>query len=262
MKVVLLAGGQGSYIASESESVPKPMVEIGGQPVLWHLMKLFSHYGFNEFVICCGFKQHMVKEYFADYYLHRSDVTFDFRHANAIQVHAHFVEPWRVTLVDTGLKTMTGGRVKRIQKYLGNEPFLLSYGDNVSNIDIGALVRFHQSHGKTATVTALSIPQRFGVLDMNKEGMITAFREKPVSENCLFNIGYMVFQPEIFDYLEGDDTEIEKDPLARLASLGELKAFKHQGFWQCLDTVRDRQQLEKLWQSGSAPWKLWSDENP
>lgn len=257
MKVVLLAGGFGTRISEESYLKPKPMIEIGGQPILWHIMKEYSHYGFNEFIICCGYKQHVIKEYFADYYLHGSDVTFDFTKENEMVVHNNISEPWKVTLVDTGLNTMTGGRVKRIQKYIGNEPFMLTYGDGVSNVNIKSLLEFHQSHGKIGTMSVYNAGQRFGIIDMDKESNVKQFREKSIDDGSLINIGFMIMNPEIFDYIDGDDTVFEKKPLETLATMGELKAYKHEGFWQCMDTKRDMDKLNELWDRGDAPWKLW-----
>lgn len=257
MKVVLLAGGFGTRISEESHLKPKPMIEIGDMPILWHIMKMYSYYGFNEFVICCGYKAYAIKEYFADYYLHRSDITFDFSDNNKMEVHSNFSEPWKVTLVDTGLNTMTGGRVKRVQKYIGNEPFLLTYGDGVSDIDIAKTIEFHKSHGKMVTMTAVNVGQRFGVLDIELDNTITSFREKSDCDGSMINAGFMVLEPEIFNYIEGDSTILEKEPLEKVASFGELKAYKHEGFWQCMDTQRDKQKLEELWVSGKAPWRKW-----
>ena len=260
MKVVLLAGGFGTRISEESHLKPKPMIEIGEQPILWHIMKQYSAYGFNEFIICAGYKQHIIKEYFADYFLHTSDITFDFTQGkNDVVVHHNASEPWKVTVVDTGLNTMTGGRVKRIAPYVGNEPFMLTYGDGVSNVDIGKLLAFHKSHGRLATMTAVNVGQRFGVLDISEEGRINSFREKQHDDGALINGGFMVLQPEVFDYIEGDSTVFEKAPLERLADEGQLMAYRHEGFWQCMDTQRDHQLLEKLWASGQAPWKVWAD---
>lgn len=257
MKVVLLAGGFGTRISEESHLRPKPMVEIGGKPILWHIMKEYSHYGFNEFIICCGYKQHMIKEYFADYFLHNSDVTFDMQE-NEMTVHNNFAEPWKVTCVDTGLNTMTGGRVKRIAPYVNNETFMLTYGDGVCNVDIGKLVEFHKSHGKIATMTAVNIGQQFGVLDIDhNQNMITAFREKQKTDGSWINGGYMVLEPAIFDYIAGDETTFEKEPLETMANMGQLMAYKHDGFWKCMDTKRDHEQLEKMWDAGQAPWKVW-----
>lgn len=257
MKVVLLAGGFGTRISEESHLKPKPMIEIGEMPILWHIMKGYSHYGYNDFVICCGYKAYIIKEYFADYYLHRSDVTFDFSKSNKMTIHNNFSEPWKVTLVDTGLHTMTGGRVKRVQKYIGNEPFMLTYGDGVSDVDISKLVKFHKSHGKIATMTAINVGQRFGVLDINEKNEINSFREKSDDDGSMINGGFMVLNPEIFQYIKDDSTVFEKDPLEKVAYMGELMAYKHEGFWKCMDTQRDKQQLEELWESGEAPWKKW-----
>ena len=257
MKVVLLAGGFGTRISEESHLKPKPMIEIGEKPILWHIMKEYSHYGFNEFIVCCGYKQHVIKEWFADYYLHNSDVTIDFSKENKMTVHNNVAEPWKVTLVDTGLNTMTGGRVKRIKDYVGDETFMLTYGDGVADIDIKKLVEFHKSHGKIATLTAVTIGQRFGVLGIDENNSINSFREKSDNDGSRINAGYMVLEPKIFDYIEGDDTVFEKGPLESVAAAGELKAYKHDGFWQCMDTQREMKQLEEMWKSGNAPWKVW-----
>lgn len=256
MKVVILAGGFGTRISEESHLKPKPMIEIGEQPILWHIMKLYSHYGYNDFVICLGYKQYMIKEYFADYFLHTSDITFDLS-TNEMQVHNNYAEPWKVTLVDTGLNTMTGGRIKRIQKYIGDEPFLLTYGDGVSNVNINKLVEFHQSHGKIATMTAISTRQRFGVLDLDASHQVHSFREKTTDDGAIINGGFMVMQPEIFHYLEDDTTVFEKKPLATLADEGQLMAYMHKDFWQCMDTQRDKKLLEDMWAAHQAPWKVW-----
>lgn len=257
MKVVILAGGFGTRISEESHLKPKPMIEIGDMPILWHIMKMYSSYGYNDFIICCGYKAYMIKEYFADYYLHRSDITFDFSDNNKMEIHNNFSEPWKVTLVDTGLNTMTGGRIKRVQKYVGNEAFLLTYGDGVSDVDIAKTVEFHKSHGKLATMTAVNMGQRFGVLDIEDDNTINSFREKSDNDGSMINAGFMVLEPKIFDFIEGDSTVFEKGPLEKVASLGELKAYKHEGFWQCMDTQRDKQKLEELWTSGKAPWRKW-----
>ena len=257
MKVVILAGGYGTRISEESHLRPKPMIEIGGMPILWHIMKMYSSYGYNEFVICCGYMQHSIKEFFADYFLHRSDVTFDFSADGEMTVHNNFSEPWKVTLVDTGLNTMTGGRVKRVQKYIGNEPFMLTYGDGVSDVDIGKLVEFHKSQGRMATLTAILVSQRFGVLDIDGSDAVREFREKTAQDGSYINGGFMVLEPEIFDLIEGDSTVFEKYPLETVAKSGQLSAYKHDGFWQCMDTLRDKQLLEKLWADGTAPWKNW-----
>lgn len=256
MKVVILAGGFGTRISEESHLKPKPMIEIGEQPILWHIMKLYSHYGYNDFIICLGYKAYVIKEYFADYFLHTSDVTFDLA-KNEMQVHNNFSEPWKVTLIDTGLNTMTGGRVKRIQPYVENDTFMLTYGDGVSNVDIRKLVEYHKSQGKIATMTAINVGQRFGVLEVNEKNEIEAFREKNDNDGGLINGGFMVLQPEIFNYIAGDETVFEKEPLESLAKQGELLAYKHAGFWQCMDTQRDKQRLEEMWQKGTAPWKVW-----
>ena len=257
MKVVLLAGGFGTRISEESHLRPKPMIEIGGKPILWHIMKYYSSFGFNEFIICCGYKQHVIKERFANYYLHNSDITLDFTKGNEMTVHNNVAEPWKVTMIDTGLNTMTGGRIKRIQPYVGNEPFMLTYGDGVSNVDLNALVRFHQEHGKIATMTAVNVGQQFGVLEIDKDGTINKFREKNDSDGGVINAGYMVLNPEIFDYIDGDDTVFEKKPLETVAAEGQLKAYMHKGFWKCMDTQRDKEQLEKMIASGEAPWMVW-----
>lgn len=258
MKVVLLAGGFGTRISEESHLKPKPMIEIGGKPILWHIMKEYSFYGFNEFIICAGYKQHVIKEWFADYYLHNSDVTFDFANGGEMSIHNNVAEPWKVTIIDTGLSTMTGGRVKRIRDYVGKEPFMLTYGDGVADIDINELLKYHQSHGKIATLTAVHVGQRFGVLDIDEEnGEIHSFREKSDMDGTRVNAGYMVLQPEIFDYIEGDKTVFEKTPLLKLASEGQLMAYKHNGFWRCMDTQREKEQLEDMIQKGEAPWMVW-----
>lgn len=256
MKVVLLAGGFGSRISEESHLKPKPMIEIGEKPILWHIMKYYSQYGFHEFVICLGYKQYVVKEFFADYFLHTSDVTFDLAN-NQMEVHNNYSEPWKVTLVDTGLNTMTGGRVKRIQPYVGDEPFMLTYGDGVADVDLKKLEGFHRAHGKTATITAVNVGQRFGVLDIQSSGRIQAFREKNDNDGAWINGGFMVMNPEVFDYIQDDRTVFEKGPLENLARNGQLMAFAHEGFWKCMDTQRDKMQLEELWQSQKAPWKIW-----
>ena len=257
MKVVLLAGGFGTRISEESHLKPKPMIEIGEKPILWHILKSFSVYGFNDFIVCCGYKQYIIKEYFADYYLHNSDITFDFRDGNIMETHSNTAEPWRVTLVDTGMNTMTGGRVKRVQKYIGNEPFMLTYGDGVADVDLGELVEFHKNHGKTATITTVNAGQRFGVLDIENDGSISAFREKFDDDGSMINAGFMVFNSGVFNYIHDDSTIFEREPLERLAREGQLMAYRHEGFWQCMDTQRDKQKLEELWESGKAPWKKW-----
>lgn len=257
MKVVILAGGFGTRISEESHLRPKPMIEIGEKPILWHIMKLYSFYGYNDFIICAGYKQHMIKQYFAEYYLHQSDITFDFTNENKMVIHNNVAEPWKVTIVDTGLNSMTGGRIKRIQNYIGNETFMLTYGDGVSNVNIKALVDFHKKHGKIATLTTVNIGQRFGVLDINENNQINAFREKNDLDGSMVNAGYMVLEPQIFNYINGDETIFEKYPLEKIAQQGELMAFKHEGFWQCMDTQRDKNQLEEQWMNGKALWKVW-----
>ena len=256
MKAVILAGGIGSRISEESVVKPKPMIEIGGKPILWHIMKIYSHYGFNDFVVCLGFKGYVIKEYFSNYFLHMSDVTFDMT-TNSMEVHQKNVEPWRVTLVDTGAESMTGGRVKRVAPYVGNETFMLTYGDGVANVDIARLVAFHRNHGKPATVTSTQPSGRFGALDINASGKVTAFQEKPAGDGSWINGGFFVLEPSIFDRIGGDSTIFEKDPLEGLARDGELMAFKHAGFWQPMDTLRDKQHLEELWADGKPPWKVW-----
>lgn len=259
MKVVILAGGFGTRISEESHLKPKPMLEIGEKPILWHIMKEYSYYGFHDFIICCGYKQHVIKEWFADYYLYNSDVTFDFTQENKMVVHNNVAEPWKVTLVDTGLNTMTGGRVKRIQKYVGNETFMLTYGDGVCDINIRELLEFHKREGRIATLTAASVGQRFGVLAIDDRKRITSFREKSVEDGARINGGYMVLEPEIFDYIEGDSTVFEKEPLEKVAAMGQLSAYIFDGYWQCMDTKREMDQLNDLWNKGIAPWKSWDD---
>lgn len=259
MKAVLLAGGFGTRISEESEFRPKPMIEIGGMPILWHIMKGYSAYGVNEFVICAGYKQHVIKEWFADYFLHTSDVTFDFTKNNEITVHNKHAEPWKVTVVDTGLNTMTGGRVRRIRPYVGDEPFFLTYGDGVSDVNIDKLYQYHLSHGKCVTLTTVSIAQQKGVLDIADDGRITSFREKDDLDGAVINGGFMVCNPGIFDYLEDDRTVLEQKPMRALAKDGELMSYYHEGFWQCMDTKREKDLLEELWDSGKAPWKVWND---
>lgn len=257
MKVVILAGGFGTRISEESYLKPKPMIEIGEQPVLWHIMKIYSYYGFNDFVICCGYKGHMIKEYFADYYLHRSDVTFDFSDHNSMTVHQNVAEPWRVTLVDTGLNTQTGARIKRVQKYIGDESFMLTYGDGVGDIDLNALLRQHKASRKTVTLTGVQPGGRFGVLDLENENII-GFREKAKEDGGWINGGFMTAEPELFDYLDtSENCILESRPFETLAREGKLGIYKHKGFWQCMDTQRDRGRLEQLWQNGKAPWKVW-----
>lgn len=260
MKVVLLAGGYGTRISEESQFKPKPMIEVGGKPILWHIMKGYSFYGFNEFIICAGYKQHVVKEWFADYFLHNSDITFDFTNGkNEMMIHDQHCEPWKVTVVDTGLNTMTGGRIKRVRSYIGDEPFMMTYGDGVCDVNIKELVKFHQSHGKTATLTAVMLEQQKGVLDIGGDNAVHSFREKSTSDGALINAGFMVLNPEIFDYIKGDGTVFEREPLVKLAESGQLMSYKHKGFWQCMDTKRELDLLNKMWESGRAPWKVWKN---
>lgn len=257
MKVVILAGGFGTRISEESHLRPKPMIEIGQKPILWHIMKEYSYYGFNEFIICCGYKQQVIKEWFANYYLHNSDITFDFTRQNSMEVHSNVSEPWKVTLVDTGLNTMTGGRIKRIRPYVGNDTFMLTYGDAVADVNIKELLAFHRGHGRIATMTAVNIGQQFGVLEVEADGRISRFREKNKQDGGIINAGYMVMEPAIFDYIEGDMTAFEKEPIEHVASDGELMAYHHKGFWKCMDTQRDKMKLEEMIASGNAPWMLW-----
>lgn len=256
MKVVILAGGLGTRITEQSHLKPKPMIEIGERPILWHIMKYYSEFGFHDFIICLGYKQYVVKEFFADYFLHMSDVTFDLA-GNRMEVHNNYSEPWKVTLVDTGLRTMTGGRIRRIRPYIGEEPFMLTYGDGVCNVDLKALEQFHRSHGRTATITTVNIGQQKGVLDIDKDNVVRSFREKKDRDGTMINGGFMVMNPEIFGYLEDDTTVFEQGPMQKLAAEGQLMSFYHDGFWQCMDTQREMQKLEGLWQSGQAPWKIW-----
>lgn len=258
MKVVLLAGGFGTRISEESVSKPKPMVEIGGMPILWHIMKEYSFYGHNEFIVCSGYRQEIIKEWFSHYFLHHSDVTFDFRNGeNQVEYQESQLEPWRVTIVDTGYNTMTGGRIKRIQKYIGNEPFLMTYGDGVCDVDINKLISFHHNHGKIATLTAVKLVQDKGVLNIGGNNAVKSFREKNLADGALINAGYMVLQPEIFDYLEDDSTIFEKQPLEQLARDGQLMSYLHEGFWQCMDNMREKKMLDRLLYEGKAPWKKW-----
>lgn len=247
MKVVLLAGGLGTRISEESQYKPKPMIEIGGMPILWHIMKEYSYFGYNEFIVCAGYKQDIVKDWFSDYFLHTSDVTFDFTQDNHMTIHNKHSEPWKVTVVDTGLNTMTGGRIKRVQSYIGNAPFLMTYGDGVCDVDIRKLVRFHESHGKIATLTAVRLAQQKGVLDIGGDYAVHSFREKSAQDNAPINAGYMVLNSDIFDYISGDDAIFEKHTLEQLASEGELMSYMHTGYWQCMDTKREHDILENLW---------------
>lgn len=255
MKAVILAGGLGTRLSEETSLRPKPMVEIGGKPILWHIMKTYSVHGVNDFVICCGYKGYIIKEYFANYFLHTSDVTFDMTH-NRMEVHHKFAEPWRVTLVDTGDETLTGGRLKRVRDYIGDEDFCFTYGDGVSDVDVGKLIEYHTKEGKLATLTAIQPPGRFGVLDIDNQ-MVRRFQEKPHSDGYWINGGFFVLSPKVLGYIEGDATAWERGPMERLAQEGQLNAFYHDGFWQPMDTLRDKHLLESLWQSGKAPWKVW-----
>jgi len=255
MKVVILAGGRGTRLSEETETIPKPMVEIGGKPILWHIMKAYSDYGFNQFVICLGYKGYIIKEYFSHYFLHKSDITIDLL-KNKTTVHNTASEPWEITLVDTGLETMTGGRLKRIEKYIKDETFMMTYGDGLSDVDIKDLVKFHKKSNVAATVTAVQPLGRFGSLDISANDRVRSFLEKPKGDNSWVNAGYFVLEPEVFKYIKGDDISWEKEPLEGLASDGKLASYKHEGFWKCMDTLRDKNELEYLWQSGKATWKV------
>lgn len=255
MKTVLLAGGFGSRISEESVYRPKPMIEIGGKPILWHIMKEYSYYGYREFIICAGYKQNVIKEWFANYFLYNSDVTFDYRNgADEIEIHEYRCEPWKVTVVDTGLHTMTGGRIKRIQKYVQDETFFMTYGDGVCDVDINKLLAFHREHGKTATLTAVLQQQQKGILNIGGDNAVKSFREKNIADGAHINAGYMVLNPQIFDYLEDDQTVFEREPMDRLAEQGELMSYIHKGFWQCMDNQRERAVLEKYIETKTAPW--------
>lgn len=258
MKVVLLAGGFGTRISEESHRKPKPMIEIGGKPILWHIMKEYAAFGHNEFIICAGYKQEVIKEWFADYFLLCSDVTFDYRSGkNEMLIHESRAEPWKVTIVDTGYKTMTGGRIKRIQRYIGDEAFLMTYGDGVCDVDINKLIDYHKSHGKIATLTAVLQDQSKGILDIGGDNAVKSFREKKLTDSAPINAGYMVLNPQIFDYIEGDQTVFEKEPLEKLADEGQLMSYMHKGFWQCMDNIREKELLEKLIDNKKAPWIRW-----
>ncbi|MBQ0028892.1 MAG: glucose-1-phosphate cytidylyltransferase [Bacteroidales bacterium] len=258
MKVVLLAGGFGSRISEESVFKPKPMIEIGGMPIIWHIMKEYAYYGHNEFIICAGYKQEYIKEWFSNYFLYNSDVSFDYRNGkNEMQIHSSSLEPWKVTIVDTGYNTMTGGRIKRIQKYVGNETFMMTYGDGVCDVDINKIIEFHRSHGKIATLTAVKQAQEKGVLDIDGTNAVKSFREKNSCDGSPINVGYMVLQPEIFDYLTDDKCVFEQEPLRRLVEQGQLMSYIHSGFWQCMDNIREKTMLEKLLANNVAPWKKW-----
>ena len=257
MKVVILAGGRGTRINEESQFKPKPMIEIGGMPILWHIMKTYSCYGFNEFIICAGYKQEIIKNWFNNYFINRSDITFDYTDNNKIIIHNNIVEPWKVTIVDTGLETMTGGRIKRIKKYLDNEPFMVTYGDGVCDVDINKLTNFHRKNKKIATLTAVKQTQDKGALDIAENNSVRSFREKNINDGMLINAGYMVFDPKIFDYIKNDKTVLEKDVLEKLAKEKQLMSYVHNGFWQCMDNIREKELLERLYKSGKAPWKKW-----
>lgn len=258
MKIVILAGGFGTRISEESHLKPKPMIEIGDAPILWHIMKYYSCFGFNDFIICCGYKGYVIKEYFADYYLHRSDITFDFSNGNEMIIHNNVAEPWRVTVVDTGLYTQTGGRIKRIKKYIGNETFMMTYGDGVSNIDIHKLVEQHKSTNNIVTLSAIQPGGRFGVLDIDEnDRKVIGFREKATEDAGWINAGFMVLEPAVFNYIKEDKTIFEREPLENLSAEGKLGVYKHYGFWQCMDTQRDKYHLESIWEKNMAPWKVW-----
>lgn len=256
MKAIILAGGLGTRISEETETKPKPMIEIGGRPILWHIMKMYSSYGINDFVICCGYKGYVIKEYFANYFLHMSDVTFDMNN-NEMEIHSNKAEPWRVTLVDTGMETLTGGRLRRVSSYVeDDEAFCFTYGDGVSDVNIGKVIQYHKSQNTLATVTAVYPPGRFGALEIS-EGRVRSFKEKPKGDGAMINGGFFVLSPKVIDYIDGDEVIWEREPMERLANDGELAAYAHDGFWQPMDTLRDKNHLEELWQSGKAPWKLW-----
>ena len=260
MKTVILAGGMGTRISEESEYRPKPMIEIGGMPILWHIMKEYSYYGYNEFIICAGYKQEIIKQWFADYFLTNSDITFDYTSGkNEFIIHSQHIEPWKVTVVDTGLNTMTGGRIKRIQPYIGDERFFMTYGDGVCDVDIDKLLKFHKEHGKLATLTAVMLEQQKGVLDIDWKNAVKSFREKSQNDGAPINAGYMVLEPQVFDYIEGDKTIFEREPLERLAADEQLMSYMHKGFWQCMDTKREMDILEKMLETDKAPWKKWED---
>lgn len=256
MKAIILAGGLGTRLSEETVLKPKPMVEIGGKPILWHIMKIYSHYGINEFIICCGYKGYVIKEYFANYFLHQSDITFDMA-TNTMEVHEKRAEPWKITLVDTGEDTMTGGRLKRVEAYVKDEEaFCFTYGDGVGSVDINALIDFHLKHGKEATLTATYIPGRFGALDLS-EDQVNSFKEKPKGDGAMINGGYFVLSPKVLQRIEGDPTVWEQEPLNKLAEDGQLMAYRHEGFWLPMDTIRDKNDLQQMWESGNAPWKVW-----
>jgi glucose-1-phosphate cytidylyltransferase len=258
MKVLLLAGGFGTRLSEETDIRPKPMADIGGKPILWHIMKTYSHYGFNEFVVLLGYKGYYIKEYFANYFLHQSDVTIDLS-SNKMEVHNNTSEPWKVTLLETGLHTMTGGRIKRAQHFIGDEPFLLTYGDGLADIDLKALVQFHKNHGKLITMTSVQPEGRFGALETAEAGKVLSFMEKPKGDGSWINGGFFVCQPQVLDYIQGDTTVFEQEPLQNLSRNGELYTYRHEGFWKCMDTLRDKTKLNEIWDGGKAPWKLWNE---
>ncbi len=256
MKVVILAGGLGTRLSEETDIKPKPMVEVGGKPILWHIMKIYSHHGFNDFIICLGYKGYVIKEYFANYFLHQSDVTIDLN-GNKMEVHNCKAEPWRITLIETGLDTQTGGRIKRIKDYVGHETFMLTYGDGVADVDITRLLEFHKSHGKTATITTVQPTGRYGVLELNERNSVLNFQEKPKGDKVWVNGGFFVLEPGAFNYIQGDETIWEREPLESISKDGQIVAYKHFGLWKCMDTTRDKAELENLWNSGKATWKVW-----
>lgn len=256
MKILILAGGYGTRISEESQFKPKPMIEIGGKPILWHIMKFYGAYGFNDFIILGGYKQYVIKEFFADYFLHNSDISFDLS-TNSATILNKCTEDWKVTIIDTGLNTMTGGRIKRVQKYVGEEPFMLTYGDGVSDVNLNKLLAFHNEQNKIGTITMISVAQQKGIISCASDGRIESFREKHDEDGAVINGGFMVFSPEVFNYLKDDATVLEEEPMRRLSEEGQLMGYMHDGFWQCMDTQREKQKLEDLWDSGSAPWKIW-----
>ncbi len=259
MKVVILAGGFGTRLSEETKSIPKPMVKIGEMPIIWHIMKTYSYYGYNDFVVCLGYKGYALKEWFSNYFVHTSDITIDLRN-NQLEVHNNCSEPWRVTLVETGLHTMTGGRINRVRKYIGNEPFMLTYGDGVSDVDITELVNQHRKSQKILTVTAYKPQGKFGSLEIADNGAVTAFTEKPAGDGMWINAGFFVCQPEVFDFInDGDQTIFERGPLEQLATIGQMNSYKHRGFWKPMDTLRDNTELNDMWEKGVAPWKIWSE---
>lgn len=257
MKTVILAGGFGTRISEQSHLIPKPMIEIGGMPILWHIMKYYSTFGHTDFIICCGYKQYVIKEFFADYYLHTSDVTFDFSSGNKMTVHANKSEPWKVTIVDTGLHTATGGRIKRVRDYIGEESFMMTYGDGLADININQLIDFHKKRKTIATITAVQPGGRFGMLDIQDDHQITSFKEKSKEDGGWVNGGFMVLEPEVMSYISGDDIFFEREPLEKLSQDQQLMAYRHEGFWQCMDTLKDKELLERRWALGDAPWKAW-----